>query len=223
MFMRGARRRSILLYTLTGFAVAAACPSADLLAGDPVQWWNAFASELSRSRRMLEARGESRLSEGGDVNTWNAEGHLLLRAGERFSWGPGYKYQQQRSPGGKFADEHRFVLTGKAKLGEVAAWKASLRARYEYRDREDRPRSWRIRLRPEVWRALGGAAWSLSISDEIFYDSAVDRYAQNRVQVGFERPLREGVVLTLYYMLRSDRQNGHWEETQVLGSVWKFD
>lgn len=187
-----------------------------------MQWWNAFASERKLEQAAVEGKAETRLAEGGDILNWNVEGYLFFKAGERFSWGPGYKYEQHREPGEAFTEEHRFRFAGKARLGVAAACKTSLRGLYEYRDREGRKRSWRFRLRPEVRRALGASGWDLAASDEVFYDSTQDRIAQNRLQLGFERPLSKKTSLLVYYMARSDRLAGKWEETQILGTVWRF-
>ena len=192
-------------------------------AQDPVQWWNAFTSAWEAPGGAVEGKAEWRVFEGADVFFGSAEASWMLRAGKRLTWGPGYKHQEVRQPGGPFLAERRYLLTGRASLGTPAGWKTGLRALYEYRDREQVPRSWRGRLRGDARLPLGRTPWELGVSNEVFFDSVGDHYAQNRVQIALSRRLRAGAGFSVYYLLRSDRRDRHWEETQVLGTIWSFD
>jgi hypothetical protein len=200
----------------------AAAAWAPARAGDPAQWWNAFQSNWNAGGGAVEGKAEWRVAEGGDVFFWSAEASWMRRAGSRWSWGPGLKYQEVRQPGGPFLGERRLLLTGRVGLSEAAGWKPALRVLLERRDREAQPLSWRARLRGDAKRRLGASPWDLGVSNEVFFDSADDRYAQNRLQITLGRRLGESAGFSVYYLLRSDRRGRHWEETQVLGTVWSF-
>jgi hypothetical protein len=219
---RRGRRRSPGLRRTAAAAALGLIAWGPVRGQDPVQWWNAFTSGSKAPGGAVEAKAEWRVFEGGDVSLWGAEASWLLRAERRVAWGPGYKYQEVRQPGGSFLGERRYLLNGRVRLGGAAGRKAGLRALYEYRDREGAPRSWRGRLRGEARRPLGGSGWDVGVSNEVFFDSAADRYAQNRLQIILFRRLGATAGFSVYYLLRSDRLGRHWEETQVLGTVWSF-
>ena len=202
-------------------ALALLIPTA-ALAEDPAQWWNAFAGSVKTGIGTIESKGETRLSEGGDINLWNAEVVLMLPAGKRFAWGPGYKHQEARLPTSHFIAEERFLMAGRWSAGKTGAWRWTVRGIVEYREIEDRPEFWRYRLRPEAKRLIGSSKWEFAASIEGYYDSVRDAYGQNRVQLGVQRPLDDHTSLSIYYLLRSDRIAGHWEEIQVIGTAWSF-
>ena len=190
------------------------------------QWWTEFAHKFPGGRRAIVAvTSTARVAEGFEVNTWNLEVDYLLKAGSRSLWGPGFKFQEARQPGGEFEKEDRYLLTGEARLGPAPwKWKPDLRGIYEYRKRETRADSWRFRLRPGVKRAIGSSGWIFVGQDEVFYDSAEDRIDQNRLRVGGEHHLRGSPKATVlvYFLLRSDRAGDSWVKTDVLGSSWTF-
>lgn len=209
-------------WLIWGAVVAIAIPCGLVLAADPAELWTDVARPFVQGRSTFVPSARTRLSEGGDISTWHAQVDLFFRSGPRFIWGPGYRYEQHREPGESFRDENRFMLTGKLGWGDGSPWKGEFRALYEYRDPEDRQQTWRLRLRPGVSRSMGTGGWSWSASNEFFYDSGQDRYAQNRARLGVAKKLRETIDLTLYYMLLSVRQDTGWQETHVLGTVWTF-
>ena len=219
---RYAPRRSarIVAGVLAG-ALAFLFPTA-ALAEDPAQWWNSFAGSVKTGIGSIESKGETRLFEGGDINIWNAEVVLMILAGKRFTWGPGFKYQEARLPASHFIGEERFLMAGRWSAGKTGPWRWTVRGIVEYREIEDRPEFWRYRLRPEAKRAIGSSKWEFAASNEGYYDSARDAYSQNRVQLGVQRPLDDHTSLSIYYLLRSDRIAGHWEEIQVIGTAWSF-
>lgn len=222
---RHARGRYHLTYVAAGTLLAASLSPGPARAGDTrTQWWNELAHQFPAGKKAVVATSASiRVFEGFDIDTWNAEVNIMFKAGARGAWGPGFKLQEEREPGGAFEKENRYQLVGKAKLGPPAwRWKPDLRGIYEYRDREDRDATWRFRLRPGVKRVLGSTGWTFVAQEEVFYDSAQDRISQNRLRLGGEHHLGGESSVLLFYLLRSDYRGGSWEKTHVVGSAWTF-
>jgi hypothetical protein len=183
--------------------------------------WTDVARDFGEGRASGSTIANWRLAEGGDISLWNVEADLFFKAGDRLAWGPGYKFQQARAPGASFEDEHRYLLTGRWRF-VASAWMWELRGLYEYRNFDSAPDAWRVRVRPGASRALGGSVWAFFVQNEMFYDSRLDRYSQNRIRLGLQRPLVRGAALAFYYMMRSDRRDGDWDETHVVGTIWRL-
>jgi len=191
-------------------------------AADPIELWTDGTLAFGGREIGGETAAEVRLGEGGDIGLWNVQSSLLFHPHPGFAWGPGLKFERQRPADGSFLDERRFLLSGRWRSTRDTGARPDVRVQLEYRGREGRPRSWRLRLRPAVTMGPGQSAWTLNVSDEAFYDFETGTVAQNRLRIGPERRLTSTVGLLVYYMWVADHVDSCWETTHVVGTSWRF-
>ena len=80
------------------------------------------------------------------------------------------------------------------------------RNQVERRYRNSGLKTWRYRNRFQVEHPVGGDKLGLSlfITDEVFYDSAVDRWVRNRFAVGAIKVFNKHYTQDFYYMRQND-------------------
>jgi hypothetical protein len=70
---------------------------------------------------------------------------------------------------------------------------------------------------PEKWLAKSKAY----ITEEIFYDSLVNRFSRNRFTVGVNRTISKQVSVDLYYMRQNDGLSRPGD-LNVIGTGWRI-
>ena len=85
-------------------------------------------------------------------------------------------------------------------------FRLSDRNQFERRYRNSGLKSWRYRNRFQVEHPVGSKQWALSlfVADEVFYDSAVDRWVRNRFSVGGIKVFNKHYTQEFYYLRQND-------------------
>ena len=76
----------------------------------------------------------------------------------------------------------------------------------EYRVREGKPNSWRVRPKVTVQYPLGPTDWKFAgyLADELFFESGEDGLARNRFYAGVQKKLGENWNANFYYCRQHD-------------------
>jgi len=105
-------------------------------------------------------------------------------------------------------------------------WQFSDRNRYEYRtfnmgDSKGRYRNmFQVTFSP---LEIAGQKITPYVSNEIFYDLKINEYNQNRAILGFTKKLTDKLKAGLYYMTKSVKSSGAWEESHIIGAKFDID
>jgi len=134
---------------------------------------------------------------------------------------PFYWFIRARNSSGRFNNEHRLNVRATYRF-PIKSFGLSHRSTYEYRIREPL-NSWRYRAAITFERDLSkgvipGAKFFAT--DEIFYDSILDRFSRNRFTIGINKTLTKKLSLDIYYL----RQNDGFSrpgDLNVIGTTWR--
>lgn len=130
---------------------------------------------------------------------------------------PGYHYEYEEDEEGKNTDENRIYLDGTIKWSWLG-FKFSDRNKGEYRNVSG-DEFWRYRNKFKIKRPLKFFSITPFIANEIFYDTRPDEFNKNRFQLGLSKELTKVMCLEIYYILESNKKNGHWQdEKKILGT-----
>jgi hypothetical protein len=134
---------------------------------------------------------------------------------------PFYWYIRMRNSSGSLRTEHRLNLRATYRF-PIKSFGLSHRSTYEYRLRQP-ANSWRYRAAMTVEKDLP-KSWipsaKIYATDEIFYDSLLERFSRNRFTVGVNKTLTKNLSLDIYYM----RQNDGFSrpgDLNVIGTTWR--
>jgi len=138
------------------------------------------------------------------------------------SFSPSYLYITSRNSSGRFRVENRLSVYGRYRL-PIKSFGLSHRSLFEWRIRSPRS-SWRYR--PSLTfekdipkKFIDGAKFY--VTEEVFYDSILNKFSRNRFSVGITKTLNKKLSLDVYYM----RQNDGFSipgDLNVIGTAWKF-
>lgn len=193
-------------------------------ARDDWEYWNEFEFKKALQEKIdFRFTNEARFQDDlGNFYQTEPQITLLWKPRKFIEIGPGYRYSYTETSTGKNTDDHRVLLETTLK-GAVAKWGISNRHRVEYRNLTDKEFwGWRGRLR--VSHPVKVGKWEVSpfVSDELFWDTRREEFNQNRFSLGFSKSLSKTVGLDIYYMLRSQRTGGDWNESNVFGTGLKI-
>lgn len=112
-------------------------------------------------------------------------------------------------------------VTLKGKLYDLDV---SNRARFEYRDREEKEDHWRYRNKFTIKVPLELTELKLKpyVADEVFIPLNDDNISTNRVYAGFSFDVLESMTGEVFYLWQSSRAPGDWNDFNVLGTRLKF-
>jgi hypothetical protein len=130
---------------------------------------------------------------------------FTFRFGERVSFAPHYLHIGTQPFEGRRAWENRvvFPVTLRFSLGK---FRLSDRNQFERRYRNTGVKTNRYRNRIQVEHPIGPDKYKLSlfVSDEVFYDRAVDRWVRNRFAVGASKVFNKHFTQEFYYLRQND-------------------
>lgn len=138
---------------------------------------------------------------------------------------PFFWYIRMRNAAGRFRAENRFVLRASYRF-PIKSFGLTHRSQFEYRDRQaPTQNSWRYRpsltFEKELPKDFFIKKAKLYITEEPFYDSALDKWSRNRFTVGINKTLNKKLSVDIYYM----RQNDGFSipgDLNVIGTAWKI-
>jgi hypothetical protein len=147
---------------------------------------------------------------------------ITYKPNKWFSISPFYWNIVARNSSGKFKQEHRFNFRVVYRF-PIKSFGLSHRSIYEYRWRKPL-KSWRYRPSltfdkdiPEKFIPKA----KFYVTDEIFYDSILNKFSRNRFTVGVTKTINKKLSVDIYYM----RQNDGFSipgDLHVIGTSWKI-
>jgi hypothetical protein len=133
---------------------------------------------------------------------------------------PFYLSINMRNSRGRFRLENRLNLRVAYRF-PLKNFGLSHRSLFEYRIRNTGD-SWRYRpsltIEKDLPKKINGKVF---LTEEIFYDSALDRFSRNRVTVGVTKNLSKKLALDIYFMRQNDG-NSRPGDLSVIGTSWKI-
>ena len=220
--IRGMSRPVVVVVFVAFFCQAASWGFSD---GD-FQWWNTleFSTELS-SQWKVTLEEETRLG-GGAGTVYYQHSDIEFTWSGLADWiDLGFNFRQinEKDSEGTCRPEYRphINLTFKNLLG----LDLSNRSRLEYRDRDTSEDVWRYRNETTYKFPFTLTAWNLKpyIADEIFIEEDSRNMSRNRFYAGFGFNITESIKGEVFYLLQSSRDDGRWNDLNVLGTEIKFD
>ena len=139
----------------------------------------------------------------------------------------GFNYRQVFARGdseSEWTQENRPHLNITFK-GQLFDLDVSNRARFEYRDREDKKDLWRYRNKVTVKLPFEFTELKLQpyVADEVFFNLDGDGFKTNRVYSGFSFQLSESIKCNVFYLWQSSESGDDWKDANVLGTQLKFN
>lgn len=137
----------------------------------------------------------------------------------------GFNYRQvfEKDSKGKRRQENRphLNITLKGKLFDLDL---SNRARFEYRDRENKEDVWWYRNKTTVKFPLKLTNFNLQpyVADEVFITLNDDNVDRNRFYAGASFNLSKDIQANIFYLWQSSRSAHQWKDINVLGTQLKF-
>lgn len=134
-----------------------------------------------------------------------------------------FKKEYEKDSKGKFRQENRPHLNITFK-GNLFDFGTSNRVRLEYRDREKKKDLFRLRNKTTVKFPFKFTSLNLRpyIAEEVFINLGEDNVNQNRLSTGFSCNLAKNIEASVYYMWKTSKISGGWEDTNVVGVGLKF-
>lgn len=134
-----------------------------------------------------------------------------------------FKKQYEKDSKGKFRQENRPNLNITVK-GNLLNLDTSNRSRLEYRDREHKKEVFRFRNKTTIKFPfkLTKLNLQLYVAEEWFVNLGEDNINQNRLFSGFSCTLAKNIKGSIYYMWKTSKITGGWEDTNVIGIEFKF-
>lgn len=215
-------KKILLVLALTGFGFLFA--DAQTSGDEDIQSWNDvqltvpmtkhfdfFLQTTARFGNNITKVSDSRLAVG-----------YVWKPYKSFSVTPFYWNISARNASGRFRDEHQLNLRGVYRF-PLKTIGLSHRSQYEYRIR--RPQnSWRYRAMLTVEKDILQKFISKAkffVSEEVFYDSLIEKFNRNRVSVGITKTLTKHLSVDIYYMRQNDGY-AHPGDLNVVWTAWKI-
>ena len=183
------------------------------------QSWNDFQITVPMSKQfdfftkitMRLGKNVTRLNDGR-----YAVG-FVWKPTKSLSFSPFFWYIRARNTAGQFRTENRLSLATSYKF-PIKSVGLTHRSTFEYRER--RPVStWRYRAMMTVDKDIPEKIIPKAkffVADEVFYDSATDKFSRNRFQIGITKTINKQWSVDIYYM----RQNDHFTHPGDLSVIW---
>jgi hypothetical protein len=130
-----------------------------------------------------------------------------------------FKKEYEKDSTGKFRQENRPHLNISFK-GKLLNIDAGNRLRLEYRDRESKEDLFRLRHQIKLKFPLKFTRLELQpfVAEEFFINLGENNVSQNRLSAGFSSRAAKNIDIRVYYMLKTSKITGGWEDTNVIGT-----
>jgi Protein of unknown function (DUF2490) len=189
---------------------------------DDVQSWNDVQLTMPLSKKVdLVTQVTARL--GKNISRFN-DGRFQFgfayKPNKAWTIQPFYWFIKARDSRGRLRREDRFNLRIGYKF-PIKSFGLSHRSWFEYRKRTT-GNSWRYRPSLTFEKELLKKFKSkLYITEEIFYDSTLDKFSRNRFTIGINRALTKQLSVDLFYMKQNDGFSRPGD-LNVIGVTWKI-
>jgi hypothetical protein len=187
--------------------------------GEETELWNELKITAKWTDRVdLIVAGALRFEDNFSVlNRRSLQFGLNLRPMPWLTLTPNYQYIAHDPAEDVRTHEHRPGLVTAVRI-PIERAEVTLSTGIEYRIREAKEDSWRVRPKLKVKYPLGPDRWTLSgyLAEEPFYDSNVNDFVRNRFFVGIEKKLATNWSADLYYCRQHDLQ-GREPDLDIVG------
>ncbi len=218
--------RYLIIVFCAIFTFSAGLTSAQVIAAPPTddtQLWSDFQISVPLNRKVdLVFTGTFRLGRGlsHPVSERGAVS-IAYKATKFITLETGYQYvANQPSKGRKnYSSNLIFAGTVKFPIGKLTVSDRNWVERRFRNSRQDSTR-FRNRLRVEYPVVVRDTKFNIFASNEVFYDSTLNKWARNRFAVGANTKLNERLTGEVYYM----RQNDSFSRPgnlHVIGTIFK--
>ena len=189
------------------------------------QIWNTDVEEINVSKDMKVALEEEFrwADNANDFYYHHYDGGVFYNLNEFINVGGGYRHIYSKSKG-KFKVENAPYLTATFSY-PIAGFKFDSRNRLEYQHFDYQMDTWRYRNKFTVKLPFTFTRLRLQpfVSDEILVRlGGMKVLNQNRFSSGISINLLKNLKSEIYYMLVSQKSNGGWADTNVLGIKLKY-
>lgn len=147
---------------------------------------------------------------------------FVYHPNKSWSFQPFYWFIDARNSRSQFKAEHRLNLRVAYRF-PVKKFGLSHRSAFEYRIRQPRNSfRWRPSLTfdKDIPKNIIPKA-KFFVSDEVFYDSILNKFSRNRFSIGITKILTKKLSLDLYYMRQNDGYT-HPGDLNVVWASWKI-
>lgn len=209
----------LLLVCLTGIAEAQRLPPAPK---SDTQQWNDIQLATALSKEVdFNLYGTFRF--GRDIS------HLVdrrtgvgftFKAGKYLTFAPNYLHIVMRPTEGRKVNENRLTFAATVSV-PVGKFTIADRNQFERRFRIINSTRYRNRLQVSHPIKIGGADLQLFVSDEVFYDWAVNAWVRNRFAVGVSRKFNKHFTGDVYYMRQNDGR-ARPGDLNILGVIYRL-
>ncbi|HKX84214.1 MAG TPA: DUF2490 domain-containing protein [Pyrinomonadaceae bacterium] len=210
------RCSTILLLLLGSLRIAVAQNVPD---DEDIQSWNDIQLTAAMSKHIdFQTKVTGRF--GKNVTRLNDGRYhfgFVFKPHKSFSFQPFFWFIRARNTAGRFRTEHRLNLQASYKF-PIKRFGFSHRSTLERRLRAA-GNTWRYRasltLEKDLPEKLIHGA-KVFVGDEVFYDSATDKFSRNRFSAGINKTLGKKLAADIYYM----RQNDGFAHPGDLNVIW---
>ena len=191
-------------------------------AGDDSEYWSMCTFSVKINDRIkLNLLEEFRMkSDMGNFYTYVQYAGISYKVNDYFDTALWYKLVSSKTDQ-HWSESHRFDIDGTFKLN-LNGFKLSDRLRFE---RNTTSSSWLYRNRVKAVKTvkLFNRDFTPFISNEFFLDLEPDGgYHENRASIGFSMDFIWDSKLTIYYMARGKKEDGIWNNVNILGTTIGF-
>lgn len=190
------------------------------------EYWQKFGIEYDLNKDWEITVTEELRSgrDNGSPYLHNTDIGLVYKSlGDWIDLGFNFKKEYEKDGSDKFRHENRpnFNITFEGKLFD---FDVENRTRLEYRDFELKEDVWRLRNKTTVDLPFKLTKFNLQpyISEEVFINLGESHINQNRLSAGFSFNLTKNLEAEIYYMLKSNKTNDGWLQTNVVGTQFVF-
>jgi hypothetical protein len=169
---------------------------------DETQQWDElkFVGKVSEHADIFAATTLRLAEMAPTINRVSGQLGLNLHATTALTFSPNYQYivNDPTEESGNW--EHRPGIVAAINF-PVGFAEATVDTGFEYRIREGKADSWRVRPKLKLKHQLGPKAWKADgyLANELFFDSTEDDFVRDRFFVGLEKKLGAGWTGDLYY------------------------
>lgn len=222
--MNGKAKILLSIFVVTAFIGGVLIQGSPAQDHDDNQSWNDVQLTVPMSKRF-DFVSRLTLRFGKDVSRLNDSRYtfgFVWKPTAALSFSPFYTYIDGRNSAGRFRIESRLSA---AALYRFPFKTFGLLHRSTIERRLRRPlNSWRYRAQMTVdkelpEKILSKAKWF--ISDEVFYDSLLERFSRNRFAIGITKTLTKHLGVDVYYMRQNDGVTRPGN-LNIIGTSWKI-
>ena len=203
------------------FSLVSFCCVPLILASDNGEYWGTCTFSVKVDEKVkLNLLEEFRLKSDKGFYVYVQYAGASYKINDYFDTALWYKLVSSKKDQ-HWSESHRFDIDGTLKLN-LNELKLSNRSRFE---RNTTASSWLYRDRVKIEKSieLFNRDFTPFISNEFFLDLEPESgYHENRASGGFKTDFIYSSKLTVYYMARGKKNNGSWNNTNILGTTVGF-